>query len=124
MIRHCIILMTTIAFTNLLLGGCTKIVTRQFYEVSNNPATNLRAVITKQGEEVKFDRSGGEVDTANQLVTGLSNTGQQLTILPENIDHLKVKKAAVIKTALLTTLTITALLLLSAKHELEEGWNN
>jgi len=124
MIKHGIILVTLVAFTNLLLGGCTKIVNRQFHEVSDNPSANVSAVVTKQGEEVKFDRSGGTIDTEKQVVTGLSDTGQPLTIALEDMDYLKVKKVAVAKTVLLTTLTILLPLVLLTLHDLEDGWGN
>ena len=106
MIKHSIILITLAAIINLLLGGCTKIVNRQIHEVGDNPSTIVSTVVTTQGLEVKFDYSGGTIDTDQQVVTGLSDTGQPLSIALEDVAYLKVKQVAVGKSLLYTFLVV------------------
>ena len=106
MTNRIIAVITVIAFTNLLLGGCTTIVNRQFDEVGDPSSKNVSSVVTKQGEEVKFNRLGGTIDTEKRIVTGISDTGQPVNVALDEVDHLKIRKTAVGKSLLWTTLVI------------------
>lgn len=106
MTSRAIIIIVLIAFTNLLLGGCTKIVKRQFDETGNNPKRNISSVVTKQGEEVKFDDRGGTMDNERKAVTDKIDHGLPVSIALAEVELLKFKKTAVLKSALVTTAVV------------------
>ena len=128
MLKKSIILITLVAFTNLLLGGCTKVVTHQIDETSSLSDSRILSVITKTGEEFKFVPPGGSIDLDQKVVTGVTGNWLRVEIALDDVDQIRTRESAPGKTLILTGVIVGAAVALLAvgltmKDFGDDTWN-
>ena len=69
--KHGIILLTLVAFTNLLLGGCTRMVAHQTGESRCLNDDKIVAITLLTGEKIEFNELGGQFVTSGNRVAGI-----------------------------------------------------
>ncbi|MCX6833581.1 MAG: hypothetical protein NTW07_00355, partial [candidate division Zixibacteria bacterium] len=78
MLRRSTIYLLLIAMSNLMFAGCSKVVNLKLDEVAVDTPKRIAGVVSKSGDEVTFDKKGGEYEPANRRIIGTSRYGERV----------------------------------------------
>jgi len=78
------------SFTNLLFAGCITVVKVKLDEVAVDTPKRITGAVSKTGEEVTFDKKGGEYEPAFRRITGTAEDGERFIKSLKNLDSVRV----------------------------------